>query len=101
MAKWADYCISRVHYNEKHTHIITVEAMPDDGSDNLGKKVEFTREDVVARIDKGETFVTIVKKDSKYQKGEDVRIVKINGVKYIRTDQNQTESDNLGELPEY
>jgi hypothetical protein len=100
MAKWADYCISRVRYNEKHSHIVKVEAMPDNG-ENLGAKVEFTREDVVAKIDRGITFVTITLSEGKWKKGEDVRIVKINGVKYIRTDQNQKESDNLGALPEY
>lgn len=100
MAKWADFCISRVRYNDKHSHIVKVEAMPDNG-ENLGTKVEFTREDVVAKIDRSITFVTITLKDGKWQKGEDVRIVRINGVKYIRTDQNQKESDNLGALPEY
>lgn len=100
MAKWADYCISRVRYNEKHSHIVKVEAMPDNG-ENLGTKVEFTREDVVAKIDRGTTFVTVTSNDGKWKKGEDVRIVRINGVKYIRTDQNQKESDNLGALPEY
>jgi hypothetical protein len=100
MAKWADYCIDRVRYNEKHSHIIKVEAMPDNG-DKLGAKTEFTRAGVVAKIEGETTFVTVTQKDGKYSKGENVRIVKINGEKYIRTDQNQTESDNLGELPEY
>jgi hypothetical protein len=100
MAKWADYCISRVRYNEKHTHIVKVEAMPDNG-DKLGVKIEFTRENVVSKIDNGVTFVTVTLDGGNYHRGEDVRIVRINSVKYIRTDQNQKESDNLGELPEY
>ncbi|MFA5835899.1 MAG: DUF3892 domain-containing protein [Bellilinea sp.] len=100
MAKWADYCISRVRYNEEHSHIVKLEAMPDNG-EKLGNKVEFTREDVVAKIDSGITFITVTDKDGKWTKGEDVRIVRINDVKYIRTDQNQKESDNLGSLPEY
>lgn len=100
MAKWADYCISRVRYNDKHTHIVKVEAMPDEG-DKLGTKVEFNREEVVSKIDRGTTFVTVTLKDGSYNKGEDVRVVKINNIKYIRTDQNQKENDNLGALPEY
>ncbi len=100
MAKWADYCISKVHYNDKHTHIVTVRAMPDKGEE-LGSEVEFKREDVVSKLGQGITFVTVTLNDGKYKKGEDVRIVTINGTKYIRTDQNQKESDNLGALPEY
>lgn len=100
MAKWADYCISRVRYNEQHSHIVKVEGMPDN-DDELGTKVEFLREDVVSKIGRGITFVTVTLNEGKYCKGEDVRIVRINSVNYIRTDQNQKESDNLGALPEY
>ena len=100
MAKLADYCISRVRYNDKHSHIIKVEAMPCVG-DKLGTKVEFSREEVVSKLDRGITFVTVTSKDGNCQNGADVRILKINDVKYIRTDKDQKESDNLGALPEY
>ena len=100
MAKWADYGISRVRYNEKHSHIVIVEARLDN-VDTIGPPIEMVRETVVKKLKDGETFVTIPLKDGKYKKGEDVRIVKIIGVEYIRTDQNQKESDNLGEVPEF
>jgi hypothetical protein len=100
MAKWADYGISKVRYNEKHQHIVKVKARVDNG-DSIGPPTEMTRETVVKKLKDGETFVTIPLKDGKFTKGEDVRIVKVNGVEYIRTDQNQKESDNLGELPEF
>jgi hypothetical protein len=101
MAKWADYCISAVRYNDEHTHIVKVKACEDKG-ETLGDTTEWARIDVVNAIDRGKSFVTIYKSnDSKYKKGEDVRIITVNNVKYIRTDANQKAADNLGNLPEF
>ncbi|MPM00965.1 hypothetical protein SDC9_47202 [bioreactor metagenome] len=41
------------------------------------------------------------KSDGKYYKGAEVNVVKIDGVKYIRTDKNSTKRDNLENLPTY
>ncbi len=98
--KWADYCISKVHYNLEHTHIIKVKICPDNG-DTLGATSEWMRTDVVNTIQNGKTFVTIVENGNNWKKGEDVRIVTVNGTKYIRTDANSKASDNLGNLPEF
>jgi hypothetical protein len=57
---------------------------------------------VVSNIENDTTFVTILKtNDGKWKKGQDVQIVIITGVKYIRTDQNCTACDNPGNLPEF
>ena len=99
--KWADFLISAVRYDEKHTHIVKVRTHKD-----LGEKVEkdFSEElrsTVVSNLKKGKTYMTSLKnKEGKWNKGAHVEIIKINGEEYIRTDGNQTESDNLGELPE-
>jgi hypothetical protein len=101
MAKWADYCISAVRYNSEHTHIVKVKVHPDNG-DTIGDATEWLRTDVITAIGNNKTFVTIVRSpEGKWKKGEDVRIVTINGTKYIRTDANNKASDNLGNLPEF
>ena len=101
MAKWAAYCTSAVRYNDEHTHIVKVKACEDKG-DTLGDITEWARSDVVNAIDRGKSFVTIYKgSDGKYKKGEDVRIITVNTVKYIRTDANHKAADNLGNLPEF
>ena len=101
MAKWADYCISAVRYNPEHTHIVKARVYPDLG-DKLGTSTEMARNDVVNAIERGNSFVTIYKNpDSNWKKGEDVRIIIVVGLKYLRTDANSKAADNLGNLPEF
>jgi hypothetical protein len=101
MAKWADYGISKVRYDEERTHIVKVKVHEDKG-DTFGPAQEWTRKQVVSAIEAGTTFVTILTgSDGKWKKGQDVHIIIVNDVKYIRTDQNAKESDNLENLPEF
>jgi molybdopterin biosynthesis enzyme len=101
MDKWADYGISAVRYNAEQTHILRVKVHEDKG-DTIGIAVEQTRSEVVSAIERGESFVTILRgADNKWEKGQDVHIITVNGVKYIRTDQNRRASDNLENLPEF
>ncbi|PKN52858.1 MAG: DUF3892 domain-containing protein [Deltaproteobacteria bacterium HGW-Deltaproteobacteria-13] len=101
MSKWADYGISAVKFNEGHTHINKVRVHPDNG-DSIGAFFEQTRMDIVNAIKKGTTFVTIFKgSDGKWQKGQSVYIIKINGVEYIKTVDNGKAIDNLDNLPEF
>jgi hypothetical protein len=101
LAKWADYCISAVRYNPEHAHIVKVRVCPD-LVDKLGNFSEMARSDVVNAIERGNSFVTIyASADGKWKKGEDVRIIIVSGVKYLRTDANSKAADNLGNLPEF
>ena len=101
MANWADYGISEVRYDEDRTHIVKVKVREDKG-DKFGPAEEWSREKVVSAIEGGTTFVTILKgSDGNYKKGRDVHIITVKAVKYIRTDQNLTASDNLENLPEF
>jgi hypothetical protein len=101
MEKWADYGISKVRYDNERTHIVKVQVREDKG-DTIGGAAEWLRSQVVAAIERGTTFVTILKgTDGKWQKGQDVHVITVNGVKYIRTDQNRRASDNLENLPEF
>lgn len=100
MAKWADYCISAVRYSYSGKHIDKVRVHTDDGQ-TIGPPTESTRTQVITAIEAGRSFVTIYARDDKWRRGEDVRIVKVNGNKYIRTDANSKEEDNLGDLPKF
>jgi len=101
MAKWADYGISKVRYDEERTHIVKVKVREDRG-DKLGPAEEWARKQVVSAIEGGTTFVTILEgSDGKWKKGQEVHIITVKGVKYIRTDQNAEASDNLENLPEF
>jgi hypothetical protein len=98
MAKWADYIITAVGYDRNETHIVEVEIRPDTGSD-IGQASHATRQQIVDAIKRGVTFVTAYVHDRRWHRGEDVHVVVIGGVKYIRTDRNYVRADNLGALP--
>jgi hypothetical protein len=101
MTKWADYGISGVRYDSTHTRIMQVKVHLD-GGDTIGAASIISRTDVVNAINRGTSYVTIVKNgNGQWTKGEDVRKVTINGADYIRTDNNRTARDNLENLPEF
>jgi hypothetical protein len=46
--------------------------------------------------------VTILRgANNKWKKGQEIHIITVNGIKYIRTDQNRKASDNLENLPKF
>ena len=101
MEKWADYCISSVKYDSKHTHIVGVKVHEDKG-DTVGNAEEWTRIQVVSARERGRTFVTIFKgSDNQWHRGQDVDILIVNREKFIRTDRDQIAADNLEKLPEF
>lgn len=100
MAKWADFGIFRVRYNAERTAIAELEVRPDQG-ENFGETQRVARLGIVNAIEQGTTFVTVVSRDGKFHRGEDVRVIVVQGVKYIRSDRNAVRGDNLGQLPEY
>lgn len=100
MAKWADYGVFRVKYNQSHSAIVEVEVKPDLG-EQFGSAQKMSRATVVQAIGRGQSFVTVRSKDGKYVKGESVHVVPIHGANYLRTNHNALAQDNLGELPEY
>ena len=58
MEKWANYGISEVKDNDRHTRIIAVKVREDLG-DNFGKEMKWARSDVVTELKKGKTIITI------------------------------------------
>lgn len=57
-----------------------------------------TRNEVVKLIEGGHKFETYVSINGQF-KGDSIHVYEIRGEKYLRTDGNYTEVDNLGELP--
>jgi hypothetical protein len=101
MEKWADYGISKVRYNDEETYIVKVKVLEDEG-DAFSLAEEWTRSKVVSAIERGKTFVTILRgANNKWKKGQEIHIITVNGIKYIRTDQNRKASDNLENLPKF
>jgi hypothetical protein len=100
MDKWADYLISAVRFNAAHTHIDKVRVHKDNG-DSVGAAIEETRADVIASIENNWDYVTIFESNGKWQKGQKVYVIKINGTKFIKTVDNGKAVDNLDDLPEF
>jgi len=98
--KWADYLISQVRYNDKHTHITDVIVHVDNG-DTVGGGTSQKREWVVEKIDNKKSFHTVFKDDNKWKKGQEVVKDRVNGSDYITTKPNGSAKDNLENLPEY
>jgi len=102
MAKWADYLISEKSYDSDRKHIERLKVHKDLG-DEVGSSSIWKRKEVVDKIESGFDFCTILKnpKNEKWKKGADVHVIKVNKKKYLRTDSNNVEKDNLGDLPEF
>ncbi len=102
MTKWADYVITAVRFNSKHTHIDKVRACKDSG-DSLEATKEYERQAIVKAINEsGISFITAFKSnDGKWKKGEDVFVINIDGINYIKTKKDHTKKDNLDNLPEF
>ncbi len=101
MAKWADFGISAVRYNEERTHIEKV-LIHEDKGETIGSGATKTRGLVVKEIKDGKTYTTILKTDKgEWRKGQDVHIIEVDNEEYLRTDANETGTDNLENLPEF
>ncbi|MBD3176428.1 MAG: DUF3892 domain-containing protein [Armatimonadia bacterium] len=100
MARWADWVITAVRYDPEDSHIEYVQARRHKG-DTLGEPTRQSRATVVAGIGSGQTYVTAYRSDGKWRKGEDVRIIRVSGREYLRTDSNHTPADNLGSLDSF
>lgn len=101
MEKWADYCISAVSYSEDPKHIKEAKVHKDKGG-TIGPGKTWSRSQIVSSIESEHSFITILRsEDGKFERGEDVHVIKVNGKEYIRTDKNEIKEDNLGDLPEY
>ena len=97
MAKWADYLISQVLYDQNH--IITKVKQHHD----IGNKIsggEIVDRDVIANnLGHGVKYMTVYGDLGKIRMGKNVRYFRAYEDHYIRIDDNKVMTDNLGELP--
>jgi len=100
MTKWADYVITSVKFKEEKRHIKEVKIREDSGDKLINEKI-VPREEIVRLLENEYDVATAYNEGGKWQKGDEVGIVEIRGTKFIRTDGNSIEEDNLGELPEF
>jgi len=95
----ADYGITGVKYNSIGKYIEWVEVGKFTGG-SLGMRENWLRTKVISEFENGKTFITVLKHGDRLKKGAEVAIVVVNGKKYIRTDNENTASDNLQDIPE-
>ncbi|WP_158093589.1 DUF3892 domain-containing protein [Halorubrum sp. SD683] len=98
-----DYVITKVSYDSDHSRITHVRRAEYDNSENsFGPTTEKSRQTVVDSTESGYEYYTVPPKgDGGYTWGDSVEVIPIDGEKFIRTDGNEVEGDNLEELPEY
>jgi hypothetical protein len=98
--KWADYLISAVRYDAAAAHIEEVQVRLDEG-EKVGGPSTWSRSKVIERLEAGYTVVTIFRSDGSWQRGAEVRVIRIDDEKFIRTDADRTKEDNLEDLPSF
>lgn len=84
------YKIAKVHYKNNDSDTFIEKVKTTGGNEKM-------RSTVVNDIEDGQTIMTAPPKGA----GAEVDVIKVNGVKYIRTDANATARDNLENLPTY
>jgi hypothetical protein len=106
MSKWADYIITAVEYESVYLsgegkRIAAVEVRMDLGG-RLGSAEIWTRQHVQDAINLDhETFATAIMGDNgRWRRGAHVRLVRLYGLEYLRTDHIEIPGDHLGEIAE-
>lgn len=102
MSGWGDYAITAVRYNNDETRIDQVKRREVE-PEALTSAEKVDRSTVVADIEAGNEYTTAIwNEDSEnWSLGDEIHVLEVNGGKFIRTDQNETEEDNLGDLPTF
>ena len=97
MAKWADYLISQVLYDQNH--IITKVKQHRDIGNEMGDGEIVDRDVIAGNLGHGVKYMTVYGDLKKIRMGKNVRYFRAYEGHYIRTDGNKVMSDNLGDIP--
>jgi len=97
MAKWADYLISQVLYDQNHI-ITKVKQHRDIGNKISGGEI-VDRDSLANNLGHGVKYMTVYGDLGKIRMGKNVRYLRAYEDHYIRIDDNKVMTDNLGELP--
>jgi hypothetical protein len=100
-SKWADYVITAVRFNIAGTHIEEVRTSEHTGTELINEAIK-RRNSVVSQIENGSAYCTATKRsDGKYYYGAEVKVVTIDGEKFIKTKSDGSKLDNLDNLPTF
>jgi hypothetical protein len=95
MPKWADFGISAKREDvDGNISKVLIHSLSDSGPSS--STTEETKGTVISKIGLDKSYVTIIKPNGNWVKGASVHVYKD---KYIRTDGNSKEKDNLESLP--
>ena len=97
MAKWADYLISQVSYDQNH--IITKAKQHRDIGNEMGDGEIVDRDVIAGNLGHGVKYMTVYGDLDKIRMGKNVRYYRAYENHYIRTDGNKVMSDNLDDIP--
>ena len=98
MAKWADYLISQVSYDQNHL-ITKVKQHRDNG--NMISEGEVVDRNIIANnLGHGTSYMTVYSDLGKIRIGKNVRYFRAYEHHYIRVDNNKVSLDNLEDLPQ-
>ena len=98
MAKWSDYLISQVSYDQDH---IIAKVMQHRDIGNKISDGEIVDRNVIAtNLGHGAKYMTVFGDLGKIRMGKNVRYYRAYDSHYIRIDDNKVMSDNLGQIPQ-
>ena len=98
MAKWADYLISQVSYDQDH--IITKIMQHRDIGNKISGGEIVDRNVIATNLGHGAKYMTVFGDIGKIRMGKNVRYYRAYDSHYIRIDDNKVMSDNLGQIPQ-
>jgi len=98
MAKWADYLISQVSYDQNH--LITKVKRHRDNGNTISEGEVIDRNIIADNLGHGTSYMTIYSALGKIRIGKNVRYFRAYEHHYIRVDNNKVSSDNLDDLPQ-
>lgn len=97
--------IYEVHYNEEHSKIAEVklhEILENDYILTLIDDDKKSVNEVISEIEMGDEYFTLIQdKSGNLKIGSKVITYEVGDEKFIKTEGNSDENDNLSELPEY
>ena len=98
MAKWADYLISQVSYDQDH--IITKVMQHRDIGNKISSGEIVDRNVIATNLGHGDKYMTMFGGLGKIRMGKNVRYFRAYDDHFIRIDDNKVMSDNLGQIPQ-
>ena len=98
MAKWADYLISQVSYDQDH--IITKVMQHRDIGNKISNGEIVDRNVIATNLGHGAKYMTMFGGLGKIRMGKNVRYFRAYDDHFIRIDDNKVMSDNLGQIPQ-